>query len=80
MLDKLKDEIKLHSEELKAKEETIRRLANDKVLLEQTISGLEKIKGDEVTHLKHEFGETLFSFSNFAFLLFLVHGRERYPQ
>lgn len=52
MLDKLKDEIKLRSEELKAKEETIRRLANDKVLLEQTISGLEKIKGDEVTHLK----------------------------
>lgn len=55
VLDKLKDEIKLRSEELKAKEETIRRLANDKVLLEQTIAGLEKIKVDKINSLEKTF-------------------------
>ncbi|KAL6222138.1 hypothetical protein ACLB2K_005530 [Fragaria x ananassa] len=55
VLDKLKDEIKLRTEELKEKEKTIRRLADDKLLLEKTLSGLEKIKADEIVSVEKTF-------------------------
>lgn len=46
---KLQDELKLRSEELHGAEETINRLRDEKLLLEQRVSGLEKKKADEVT-------------------------------
>ncbi|CAB4288034.1 unnamed protein product [Prunus armeniaca] len=48
----LEDEIKLRSEELHAKEEIIRRLTDEKLLLEQRISGIEKTKADEIDFLE----------------------------
>ncbi|CAL9027433.1 unnamed protein product [Prunus brigantina] len=48
----LEDEIKLRSEELQAKEEIIRRLTDEKLLLEQRISGIEKTKADEIDFLE----------------------------
>lgn len=51
MVQNLEDEIKLRSEELQAKEEIIRRLTDEKLLLEQRISGIEKTKADEVIPL-----------------------------
>ncbi|KAL6274282.1 hypothetical protein ACE6H2_024974 [Prunus campanulata] len=48
----LEDEIKLRSEELQAKDEIIRRLTDEKLLLEQRISGIEKTKADEIDFLE----------------------------
>ncbi|BBH08140.1 ZWICHEL kinesin-like calmodulin-binding protein [Prunus dulcis] len=48
----LEDEIKLRSEEVQAKEEIIRRLTDEKLLLEQRISGIEKTKADEIDFLE----------------------------
>ncbi|KAL6281502.1 hypothetical protein ACE6H2_018383 [Prunus campanulata] len=45
VVQKLNDEIKLHNEELEAKEETIRKLRNERLLEEQRISKLEQSKG-----------------------------------
>ncbi|BFG39511.1 hypothetical protein CerSpe_257850 [Prunus speciosa] len=48
----LEEEIKLRSEELQAKDEIIRRLTDEKLLLEQRISGIEKTKADEIDFLE----------------------------
>ncbi|KAL6281501.1 hypothetical protein ACE6H2_018382 [Prunus campanulata] len=45
VIQKLNDEIKLHNEELEAKEETIRKLRNERLLAEQRISEFEQSKG-----------------------------------
>ncbi|KAL6281506.1 hypothetical protein ACE6H2_018387 [Prunus campanulata] len=42
VVQKLNDEIKLRNEEFEAKDETIRKLRNEKLLAEQRISGLEQ--------------------------------------
>ncbi len=57
MLQKLQDELKLRSEELHAAEETIKKLVNEKLSLEQRIYGLEKKKADEVVLLTLEFDD-----------------------
>ncbi|WRX07867.1 MyTH4 domain - like 1 [Theobroma cacao] len=48
----LQDELKLRTEELHIAEEKKKRLTNEKVILEQRISGLERKKDDEVKILK----------------------------
>lgn len=56
MLQKLEDELKLRSEELHAAEDTMMRLVNEKLSLEQRMSGIEKKKADEVMLLILEVG------------------------
>ncbi|GMY11037.1 kinesin-like protein KIN-14E isoform X2, partial [Fagus crenata] len=55
LLQKLQDELKVRSEELHAAEETIKKLANEKLSLEQRIYGLEKKKADEIDFLDKNF-------------------------
>lgn len=55
LLQKLQDELKLRSEELHAAEETIKKLVNEKLSLEQRIYGLEKKKADEIDFLDKNF-------------------------
>jgi hypothetical protein len=55
LLQKLQDELKLRSEELHAAEDTIKKLVNEKISLEERISGLEKNKADEVILFPLEF-------------------------
>ncbi|KAI4314690.1 hypothetical protein L6164_027576 [Bauhinia variegata] len=55
VLQKLEDELKLRKEELHAAEETIKRLTNEKLVLEQKISELEKKKADEISVLERKF-------------------------
>lgn len=57
LLQKLQDELKLRSEELHAAEETVKKLVNEKLSLEQRIYGLEKKKADEVVLLTLEFDD-----------------------
>ncbi|XVF16068.1 hypothetical protein REPUB_Repub09cG0209100 [Reevesia pubescens] len=54
-LQKLQDELKLRTKELHMAEETIKRLTNEKVLLEQRITGLEWKKDEEVKILTKSF-------------------------
>ncbi|XP_021300889.1 kinesin-like protein KIN-14E isoform X2 [Herrania umbratica] len=51
-VQKLQDELKLRTGELHIAEEKAKRLTNEKVILEQKISGLERKKDDEVKILK----------------------------
>lgn len=72
MLQKLQDELKLHSEQLHAAEENIKKLENEKLSLEQRMSELEKTKADEVVPLTVEFdGRNLYFF--FIGLRILIH-------
>ncbi|KAA8547628.1 hypothetical protein F0562_004057 [Nyssa sinensis] len=48
VLNKIQDELKVRSADLRAAEETTKRLANEKKLLEEKILRLEKKKSDEV--------------------------------
>ncbi|XP_050132270.1 kinesin-like protein KIN-14E isoform X1 [Malus sylvestris] len=54
-LQKLEDEIKLRGEELLAKEKTIRRLSDEKISLEQRLSGLKKTKSVEIDSVEKKF-------------------------
>ncbi|KAL5557375.1 hypothetical protein UlMin_039611 [Ulmus minor] len=56
-LHKLQDELKLQSEELQAAEETIKRLMDEKLSLEQRLSLLEKKKADEINLLEKNLGQ-----------------------
>lgn len=56
-LYKLQDELKLRSEELQGAEETINRLRDEKLSLEQRVSGLEKKKADETKSIERKFEE-----------------------
>lgn len=47
-LQKLEEEFKLCSDKLRDKEEALNRVLNEKILLEQKISRLEKKNSDEV--------------------------------
>ncbi|KAJ4844909.1 Kinesin-like protein KIN-14E [Turnera subulata] len=53
--EKLQDELKLRNEELHTAEENIKKLSNEKVLLEQKIFRLEKKKAEEVELLGKNF-------------------------
>ncbi|KAJ7953273.1 Kinesin-like calmodulin-binding protein like [Quillaja saponaria] len=55
VLHKLQDDLKLQNEELHAAKENIRRLANEKLFLEQKISGLEKKNAEEMAFLEKRF-------------------------
>ncbi|XP_023892613.2 kinesin-like protein KIN-14E isoform X2 [Quercus suber] len=55
LLQKLQDELKLHSEQLHAAEENIKKLENEKLSLEQRMSELEKTKADEMDFLEKNF-------------------------
>ncbi|KAH7519779.1 hypothetical protein FEM48_Zijuj08G0073400 [Ziziphus jujuba var. spinosa] len=55
VLKKLQDELKLQNEELNAAEETIKRLVEEKLLLEQRMSGLENNKDNEIHLLEKNF-------------------------
>lgn len=55
VLQKLQDELKLRSEELHAAEDTLKKLVNEKISLEERISGLEKKKADEIDCLERNF-------------------------
>ena len=48
-MQKLEDELKLCKDELHAAEETIKSLTNEKLILEQKLSRLEKKNSEEVT-------------------------------
>ncbi|OWM68374.1 hypothetical protein CDL15_Pgr004856 [Punica granatum] len=54
-LQKLQEELKLCTEELHEKEETLSRVLNEKALLEQKLSRLEKKNADEIELLKKSF-------------------------
>ncbi|XP_071735356.1 kinesin-like protein KIN-14E isoform X1 [Rutidosis leptorrhynchoides] len=54
VLQKIQDELRMRNSELHAAEETKKKLYNEKVLLEEKISRLEKKKGDEVRLLENE--------------------------
>ncbi|XP_059435975.1 kinesin-like protein KIN-14E isoform X2 [Corylus avellana] len=54
LLQKLQGELKLRSEELHAAEDTMNKLVNEKISLEEMISGLEKKKADEDIDTKNE--------------------------
>ncbi|KAM1174125.1 hypothetical protein ACFX13_027373 [Malus domestica] len=56
---KLEDEIKLRGEELLAKEKTIRRLSDEKISLEQRLSGLKKTKSVEIDSVEKKFEQEL---------------------
>lgn len=49
-LQKLQDELKLCTDQLHEKEEALKRVLNEKLLLEQKIHRLEKKNSDEVLH------------------------------
>ncbi|XP_059455207.1 kinesin-like protein KIN-14E, partial [Corylus avellana] len=55
LLQKLQGELKLRSEELHAAEDTMNKLVNEKISLEEMISGLEKKKADEIGFLEKKF-------------------------
>ncbi|XP_059440538.1 kinesin-like protein KIN-14E [Corylus avellana] len=55
LLQKLQGELKLRSEELHAAEDTMKKLVNEKISLEEKISGLEKKKADEIDFLEKKF-------------------------
>ena len=48
-MQKLEDELKLCKDELVVAEETIKSLTNEKLILEQKLSRLEKKNSEEVT-------------------------------
>lgn len=48
MLQRIQDDLKVRSAELHAAEEATKRLVNEKLLMEQRISRLEKNKTEEV--------------------------------
>lgn len=48
MLQRIQDDLKVRSAELHAAEEAAKRLVNEKLLMEQRISRLEKNKTEEV--------------------------------
>ncbi|KAK2657716.1 hypothetical protein Ddye_010768 [Dipteronia dyeriana] len=54
-LHKLQDELKICKEELHTERENTKKLLNEKVLLEQRISRLEKKKAEEVENIKKHF-------------------------
>ncbi|GKA86901.1 kinesin-like protein KIN-14E, partial [Tanacetum coccineum] len=54
VLKKIQDELKIRSSELHAAEETTKKLYNEKMLLEERISRLEKKKVDEVRSLEKD--------------------------
>ena len=56
LLQKLQGELKLRSEDLHAAEDAMKKLINEKISLEERISGLEKKKADEVLLFILEFG------------------------
>lgn len=49
-MQKLREELKLRTDELHEEEESLKRMSNEKSLLEQKIFRLEKKKSDEVMH------------------------------
>ncbi|XVF59911.1 hypothetical protein PTKIN_Ptkin07bG0313700 [Pterospermum kingtungense] len=56
-VNELQDELKLRIEELRMAEEKSKILTNEKIILEQRISGLEKKKDEEIKILRKNFDE-----------------------
>ncbi|OVA05621.1 FERM domain [Macleaya cordata] len=54
-VNRLQEELKAHTVELHAAEETVKRLTNEKLLLEQRITRLDKKKSDEMEILERNF-------------------------
>lgn len=54
-IDKLQEELSAHKKELNVAEENLKRMANEKLLLEQKIMRLEKNNSDEIEILERKF-------------------------
>ncbi|XP_010270632.1 PREDICTED: kinesin-like calmodulin-binding protein homolog isoform X2 [Nelumbo nucifera] len=54
-INKLQEELKMRNEEVRSAGETVKRLANEKLLLEQKIQSVEKKKGEEMEILEKKF-------------------------